>query len=47
MAAVVCMPQYAVARTVREVTVRSEAVTAVMNINVFWNMMSCGLAVGQ
>ena len=46
MAAVMCVSQHAVARTVREVMARSEAVTAVMNINVFWNMM-CGLAVGQ
>jgi len=26
---------------------RCEAVTAMMNVNVFWNMMPCGLAVGH
>ena len=40
--------QYAVARTVREVMARCGAVTAMVNITVFWNMMlPCGLAVGQ
>ena len=40
-------PQFAVARTVREVMARCGAVTAMVNITVSWNMMQCGLAVGQ
>jgi hypothetical protein len=35
--------QYAI----REVMARCGAVTAMVHIAVFWNMMPCGLAVGQ